>query len=135
MVEKQVEVKLAVADGERVLAADEGKAATEFEQEFLDVGDEASLEFALLEGLGEGEEVEEVGVLEQALSEFGVNAGQRGGKVRDGGPLAFVGAVFDLGAEGFAGPAFLECLLGIPVAGRQILQLLDEDDVVEPGET
>ena len=132
MVEKEVEVKLAVADRERVLAADEGEAATEFEQEFLDVGDEAGLQFALLEGFGEGEEVEEVRVLEQALGEAGVKAGQRGGEVRDGGPLAFVGAVFDLEDEGVTGPARLQSLAGVPKARGQLFELLDEDDIVRP---
>ena len=132
MVEKEVEVKLAVADFEAVLAADEGEAATEFEQEFLDVGDEAGLQFALLEGLGEGEEVEEVRVLEQALGEAGVSAGQSGGEVRDGDPLAFVGAVFNLEDEGVAGPALLKRLAGVPKACGQVFEFLDEDDIVRP---
>ena len=64
MVEEEVDEKLALADGERALASDEGKAAPEFDEEFLDVGYEASLQLALQEGFGEGEEVEEVGVFQ-----------------------------------------------------------------------
>ena len=47
--EKEVEVKLAVADFEPVLATDEGEAAPEFEQELLDVGKQAGLKLPLVE--------------------------------------------------------------------------------------
>ena len=52
MVEEEVDEKLAVADGEWVLAADEGEAAPELDEEFLDVGDKAGLQLALQEGFG-----------------------------------------------------------------------------------
>ena len=64
--------------------------------------------------------------------EAGVDAGQRGGEVRDGGPLAFVGAVFDLEDEGVAGPALLQSLAGVPKARGQVFEFLDEDDIVRP---
>jgi hypothetical protein len=78
------------------------------------VGEQAGFQFALVEGLLEGEEVEEVGVLEQAGGETGVNVRQGGGEVGDGDPLAFVGAVIDLNSQGFTAPALLQGLPGIP---------------------
>ncbi len=64
MIEEQVEVEIIVADIEAVLPADEGEALAEFEQEFLEVGEQAGFQFALMEGLFEREEVEDVGVFE-----------------------------------------------------------------------
>ncbi len=61
MVEEQVDVVVLVADIEAMLPADEGEALAELDQEFLQMSDELGLEFALLEWLGEGEEVEDVG--------------------------------------------------------------------------
>ena len=77
MVEEQVEVEVLVADGQRVLPADEGEAAAEFEQELFHVSEQAGFEFALVEGLFEGEEVEEVGVFEKLLREVGVGGAGR----------------------------------------------------------
>ena len=67
MVEKQVDVEILVADVEAILPADEGEALSEFEQELLQMTDEFGFEFAFLEWLGEGEEVEDVGVFERLL--------------------------------------------------------------------
>ncbi len=69
MIEQEIKIELAVADIEPVLATDKGKAASEFEEEFLDVGEQASFQLALMEGLFQGEEVEDVGILQQALGE------------------------------------------------------------------
>ncbi len=134
MVEEEVDEKLTVADGERVLAADEGEAAPELDEKFLDVGDKAGLQFALQEGFGEGEEVEEVGILQQALGDAGVNRGQSGGEVRDGGPLALVGAGFDLEGKRVTGPTLLQSLAGIPRACGEVFDFLDENDVVPPAQ-
>ena len=96
VIEEQVEVEIFVADGEVVLAADEGEAAAELDEEFLDMGEQAGFEFAFMEGFIEREEIEEVGVFEEALSEAGVGGGERLGEIIDGAALAFMEAVFDL---------------------------------------
>ena len=110
MIEEEIEIEFAVADLDPVLAADEGEAAAEFEQEFFEVQEEAGFEFPFVEGLFEGEEVEEVGIFQQSLGDRGVGFRQGGGEVGDGRTLALVGAVFDLEREGVAGPALFEGL-------------------------
>ena len=51
VVEEQVEIEVAVADLQPVLAAHEGEAASEFDQKGLDVRQQAGFELALVEGL------------------------------------------------------------------------------------
>lgn len=72
VVEEQVEVELTVTDVEPVLAAYEGEATPEFQEELLQVGEQACLQLALMKGLLQGQEVEEVGIFEQALGQAGV---------------------------------------------------------------
>ena len=46
-----------------VLTADEGKALAEFQQKLLQVCDQRCFQLPLLKAVGEGEEVEDVGIL------------------------------------------------------------------------
>ena len=78
VVKKEIKIELVVAEFEPVLTTDKGEAAPEFEEELLDVREQAGFQFALVERLLHGQEVEEIGVLQQALGEAGVN-------VREGG--------------------------------------------------
>ncbi len=94
VVEEEVEVEVAFADFQAVLAANEGEATPKFEQEFLDVLEQAGLQFALVEGFFQSEEIKEVGIFEEALRDGGVSIGQGAIEVGDGGTLALVGAVF-----------------------------------------
>ena len=64
VVEQQVDVEVLLADVEVILPPDEGEALAEFQQELLQVGQQAGFQFALVEGLFEREEVEDVGVFE-----------------------------------------------------------------------
>jgi len=132
VIEEEVEVELAVADFEAVLAADKGKAATEFEEEFFEMPEESGFEFAFVEGFFKGEEIEEVGIFEEALGEGGVGFGEGGGEVGDSGTLALVGAILDLCGEGVSGPALFDGLAGIPKAGGKVLNLLHQGDVGAP---
>ena len=50
MIEEEIEIELAVADVEVVLAPDEGEAATEFQQECLEVAEQTDFQFAFLAG-------------------------------------------------------------------------------------
>ena len=67
MVEEQVEVEGFVADHKLHLAADEGKAATEFEQQIAEVDQQAAFEFPFLEVVRQGQKVEVVGIAQDML--------------------------------------------------------------------
>ena len=81
MIEEQVEIEVAVADLQPILTAHEGEATSKFDQKGLDVCKQAGFELALMEGLFQRQEVEEIGVFQQPLSKRGVGLGQRGGEV------------------------------------------------------
>ena len=132
MVEEQVDVVVLVADIEAMLPADEGEALSELDQEFLQMTDERGLEFALMEWLGEGEEVEDVGVLERLQYEVRLRRGEHGGEVGDGFALPDVRACADLQAESVAAPAVGEGLLHVPAAGGEVGDLVHENDVMSP---
>lgn len=55
-------------------------------------------------------------------------------EIGDGLALAVMGAALDLEGEDIAAPAVLEGLQSIPEAGGQVFDLLDEDDIVRPGQ-
>ncbi len=59
-----VDVEILTAHFDALLPADESDALAEFEQEFLDVGEQIGFQFAFVEGFVESEEVEDVGVSE-----------------------------------------------------------------------
>lgn len=131
VIEEEVQIKVPPADFQPVLAAHKGKTTPEFEEEFLDVQEQSGLQLPLMEGFLQGEEIKEIGILQQALSNGRMGLRQSGGEVRGGRALALVGAVFDLKSEGVAGPAFLKGLPGIPVAGGEVFELLDEESAGE----
>lgn len=81
VVEQQVDVEILVADVEAVLPADEGEALAELEQELLQMTDELGFEFAFLEWLGDGEEIEDVGVFERLLREVRLRRGSMAAKL------------------------------------------------------
>ena len=62
VIEEEVEVEVPVADFERDLATEVGEACTEFDEELGDVVGELILKVSFVVLLGEGEEVEDVGV-------------------------------------------------------------------------
>ena len=63
MVEEQVEVEVALADLKRDLAAEVSKACAELDEKLGDVVGELIFEIPLIVILGEGQEVEQVGIL------------------------------------------------------------------------
>ena len=75
MVEEQVDIKGLVADHQRNLAADEGEAAAQLEQQIAEVEQQAAFELALLIVVGQGEEVEVVGVAQDLLRHIGALGG------------------------------------------------------------
>ena len=64
MEEKQVQTKILAADLKQVLLTHETEVAAQFEEEFLQIRDQAALETALVMDRRQVEEVEQVGVLE-----------------------------------------------------------------------
>ncbi len=118
MIEQKIEVKLTITDFQPILAAHEGKAASEFDQKFLDMSEQPGFEFALVEGFFQGEEIEEIGVLQQTLGETGMRLREGVGEVGDGTALALMGAVLDLNRESVAAPALFKGLTSIPEAGK-----------------
>jgi len=89
-------VKVVAVDGDVVLAADEGEAVAELEEEVLEPVHQRGLEVAFRDAAGEVEEVQDVGVAGELLGEFGVRRREPGGEVRRGGPNPGVQAVHDL---------------------------------------
>lgn len=100
----------------------------------LDVVDEGLLDFAFAPRVGGAEEVEEVWILEDLLGEIGV-AGRKGGlEVRQSLALSRVRAGFDLQDEDAVGPAMLARLARVSEAISGIVELLEQRDVVVPGD-
>jgi hypothetical protein len=76
-----VDEELVVVEFEAPLAADEGETMAQLEEEPLDLGDERSLQVALSERGGKGEELEVVRVFGQLLHQLGVHSRQHVGEV------------------------------------------------------
>lgn len=134
VVEEQVDEEFVSADGDPVLAADVGEPLAEFHEEAGHVGGELVFEVAFPHGLSTGDEIEEVAVLEDALGEVRLGAGERGLEVGEGGALVVDQAAFDLGGKDGAAPAVLNGLEGVPEALARVLELADEVDVLPPGD-
>ena len=75
-----------------ILSPDKGKTGPQFQQKFLQVPDETSLQLPLMKRFLKGQEVKKVGVLEQTKSEARMHFRQGSIEVSDGGALALVGA-------------------------------------------
>ena len=81
MVEQQIDVEVAVADVQVDLAADEGEALAEFQQEAFELMQEFGFQLPLVEGLFEREEVEDVRILEGLLHQVGLRRRQSRSKL------------------------------------------------------
>ena len=107
VVEEQIDVVVLLAKDQAVLASDETKTVTEFQDESLKVRDEAVFEFAFLHLAVDSEEFEIVTALEYLIGLFGEILGQSQceimGLLLDHRPL--VGTSLDLVEQDAAGPA------------------------------
>ena len=101
VIEKQVDEKLFSGDFQPELAAHEGKACAQFQQEAGDVADKGVLDVALVGFVAEAEEVEMVRVFQNLSGESGLRRGQAAFKVGYGSSLPHVKLVFDLDGEPF----------------------------------
>ena len=104
VVEEQVHAKVAVADFEQHLPADEGETGAHLQQEALDVVHQALFRFPLRAGVDRAEEVEQVGILERLRREVRLRRRQRSVEVGDG-VRPFVRLVSNLEGEGAPAPA------------------------------
>lgn len=80
MVEEQVDVEVLAADGERILAAQQGEAGAHLQQQIAHMGEQAALQVPLVRFVSESQEVEIVRIFEQLLGEVRLRRGQRLGK-------------------------------------------------------
>ena len=76
VVEQEVDVEVAIADFQVKLPADKGEALAEFRQEAFKLVKEIRLQLALVERLLQGEEVEDVRVLERLTGQVGLRSRQ-----------------------------------------------------------
>ncbi|MBB2903231.1 hypothetical protein FHR75_004073 [Kineococcus radiotolerans] len=130
-----VDDHLLLPDGEADLASDEGHAVPERGQRLLQAADEALLHRPFAGAVGEGEVVEDVGVAGELLGELGVRLGELGFEVGGGGADAGVQPGVDLVGQDVAGPALLEGVGGVPVAGGALVEAAEEDGEVAPGQS
>lgn len=121
MIKKQVDVKLAVADFETVLASDKSKTASEFEKKFLNVYKQTRFQLALMKRFFQGEKVEEIRVFQESGRQRGMWRRQRFVEIADRRAGALVEAVFDLQGERVAAPALRYRLVGVPVTNGDVL--------------
>jgi len=98
-----------------VLPADESEAVAELEQERLEPRDQGVLEVAFGGGLGEVEEVQDVGVAGELLGELAVGGGELGWEVGGCSAGSAVKLVHDLVEQDVAGPALLHGRCGVVV--------------------
>jgi hypothetical protein len=80
--------------------------------------------------LGEGEELEVVGVLDRVANELGVGCREGVVEARERGALAATEVGRDLGLEDASGPAVFDGLRCIPEPDLGVLELGEQGDVV-----
>ena len=134
VIEQEVDVEIVVTDFHVNLPTHEGEAGAEFHEKILKVAEQTGFEFALVEGLFQGEEIEDVGIFQELGREVGLRRWQGALEIGDGLAVPFVGAALDLERQNIAAPAVLEGLPRIPEARGQVFHFLDENDVVRPGQ-
>ena len=132
--EEQVAEELLLVDDEPNLPPHEGESLAELEQELADVVDERLLHVALDAFVDRAEEVEQVRVAGGLLGEVGVGLGQRAGEVGDRPAGSLVEARLDVEGENVATPPLLDRRGGVPEPQVCVVELLQQGDVVVPGQ-
>lgn len=125
MVEEQVEVVLLPPDLKRVLAADEGEAHAKFKEEVTDVRDERLVDLPFGGTGTEGEEVEDVRVLDRLPGEVELRGRQGLDEVHDGQVLAFMEPALDLEDEDVPAPAVLDGFTDVILTQRRLADLIE----------
>src|SRR5258708_1021232 len=132
MVEEEVQSEVLASNLERNLAAYEGEADTEFDQELPQVAEKSSLQIALLRLRRERQEVEVVWILQEFLCEVRLRFRKRLLKVRDGFSLPPVEATLDLEDEHVSAPSVLNRGVNIPKPLGGVLHEVEQADLVPP---
>jgi hypothetical protein len=76
VIEKQVEIEIALADFNMHLTTDESKSSTQFQQEFFHMPDQPVLDGALVGAIAQSQEIEKIGVLRDSLGKIGLRRRQ-----------------------------------------------------------
>lgn len=108
MVEKEVDQELVPRHVQAVLAPDEGEACAQLQEETGQVVEQGVFQLSFVVALGQGEEVEGVGVFEGLTGEIGQGRGQGGLEIGDGLARAQVEATLDLVGQDGPGPVVFE---------------------------
>lgn len=94
--------------------------------------EQLGFQFALVKRFGKREEIEDIRVLKRLGDKVGLRGGKLSGEIVDGFPLPEMGIAFDHQAQDITAPTERQRLLHIPLAVAGALDLLQENDVVEP---
>ena len=132
MVEKQVEIVFRLADFDTMLPPHKGKALAQFEKETLKLMQQVGFQFAFVERLLQGEEIEDIGVFESLLNKVGLGGGKEPVEIGEGFTRTPMGSRFDHQVQHVAAPAVRKGLVHVPEAGGKVFDLLHENDVMCP---
>jgi hypothetical protein len=126
VIEEQIEIVVLAAHFQMHLPADERKAHTKFEQEFLNMPHQSLFQVALTRLYREGQKVEGVRVLQSLLRQ--IRLWRRQGPAEIGHRLSRMrmGMSLDLHGQDGPAPAMRQRLVRLPVALTGIFQLSQE---------
>ena len=132
--EEEVDEELVTVHLDTVLAADEGEARAQLQQEPSDVADDGILDVALVGLLAQAQEIEMVRVLEHLCDQPCLGRRQPAIEVVQRRPLPQVEPALDMRFEDGTGPALRERPRRVPLSGDGVGNLGQESDDVEPGQ-
>lgn len=119
---------------DRVLAADKRESDPEFQQKLSNVFEEARFELLLAGFGGERQKIEVVGIFGDLLRQIRLRRRKRPLEVCQGLALPPVELALDLKDENVAAPAVLDGGARVPQALVSFLDLLNQRDVLIPGQ-
>ena len=134
MEQQQVDQELVAIDGERHLPADEGESRAEFGEGVLESFGQGGLDGTFAGPLGEVEEVEKVGILDDLLGLVGVNRVEMVDEVARCGADPAVQAGRDVVLENLSGPAVDRVPFGVLVPQGRVVELIEQGPDVPPGQ-
>jgi hypothetical protein len=124
VVEEQIEVEVLLADLQVDLSPDKSEARAKLEQELLHVGEQSRLDRAFVGVVAQVQEVEDIGVLGDLLSQIGLRGRQGRLKIAHRSALSEVKCRIDLQGQDIPRPAVLDGPGRVPEAGFGIPHLI-----------